>query len=181
MTLNCLYFYIRSMYNCKYIFRCLLLWGYVRQPDDHLGWATLMPFASIYSTNPRTNPWNFCEKILRIGREKKDSVPLSRPFWFFFKKKKFVSSPWKSVTNFVVEWMELIFYDYDGLQPKTTPPKNISRQCSMHHIFTRIWWELDLKRKTSFLLLIRNPGRWGIKVVVNVCCGCPLIMACGYA
>ena len=40
---------------------------YVGQPDDHIGWATLMPFVSIYSTNPRTNPWNFREKILRIG------------------------------------------------------------------------------------------------------------------
>ena len=26
-----------------------------------------MPFASINPTNPRTNPWNFHEKILRIG------------------------------------------------------------------------------------------------------------------
>ena len=27
-----------------------------------------MPFPSIYSSHPRTNPWNFCKKILRIGR-----------------------------------------------------------------------------------------------------------------
>ena len=26
-----------------------------------------MPFVSIYSIHPRTNPWNFHEKILRIG------------------------------------------------------------------------------------------------------------------
>ena len=44
-----------------------LFWAYVGQPDDHIGWATLMPFTSIYSTNPRTNPWNSHEKILRIG------------------------------------------------------------------------------------------------------------------
>ena len=30
-------------------------------------WATLMPFASINPTNPRTSPWNFWKKILRIG------------------------------------------------------------------------------------------------------------------
>ena len=30
-------------------------------------WATPIPFASINPTNPRTNPWNFHEKILRIG------------------------------------------------------------------------------------------------------------------
>ena len=27
-----------------------LFWAYVVQPDDHIGWATSMPFASIYST-----------------------------------------------------------------------------------------------------------------------------------
>ena len=32
---------------------------YVGQPDNHIGCATLMPFASLYCTNPRTNPLNF--------------------------------------------------------------------------------------------------------------------------
>ena len=44
-----------------------LFWAHVGHLDGHIGWATLMPFASIYPTDPRTNPWNFCEKILRIG------------------------------------------------------------------------------------------------------------------
>ena len=48
-----------------------------------LGWATLMPFASIYPTDARTNPWNFREKVLRIGGEKKLSL--------------FESAQWKSV------------------------------------------------------------------------------------
>ena len=39
-------------------------------------WATSLPFASINPTNPRTNPWNFHEKILRIGGAAK---------WVFFK------------------------------------------------------------------------------------------------
>ena len=43
-------------------------WAYVRQPHNHISWATPMPFASINSSSPRTNPWNFQEKILRIGR-----------------------------------------------------------------------------------------------------------------
>ena len=50
-----------------------------------------MPFASINSTNPRTNPWNFHEKILRIGGAGKRGFFeaailnfLSRPFWTFF-------------------------------------------------------------------------------------------------
>ena len=49
------------------------------------------PFASINSTNPRTNPWNFHEKILRIGGAGKWGFFeaailnfLSRPFWIFF-------------------------------------------------------------------------------------------------
>ena len=74
---------------------CLFLscfWAYVGQPHDHIGWSTPMPFASINPTNPRTNPWNFHEKILRIGGAGKwGFYPffLSRPFWiFFFKKEK---------------------------------------------------------------------------------------------
>ena len=41
-------------------------------------------------------------------------------FEFFFckKKKNFASSPWKLVTNYVLEWMGLNFQYYDGLQPK---------------------------------------------------------------
>ena len=32
---------------------------YVRQPEGHIGWVTLMPFASVNPISPRTNPWNF--------------------------------------------------------------------------------------------------------------------------
>ena len=46
-------------------------WAYVGQPQNHIGWATSMPFASINPTNPRTYPWNFHKKILRIGRVEK--------------------------------------------------------------------------------------------------------------
>ena len=35
---------------------------YIQQPDNHIDWATLLPYASIYPTNPRTSPWNFCKK-----------------------------------------------------------------------------------------------------------------------
>ena len=44
-----------------------LFWAYVGQPHGHIGWAIPMPFASMNSTNPRTAPWNFHKKILRIG------------------------------------------------------------------------------------------------------------------
>ena len=52
-----------------------LFWAYVGQPDGHIGWVTLMPFASINPTNPRTNLWNFHKKISRIGDFEK------RRFW----------------------------------------------------------------------------------------------------
>ena len=37
-------------------------------------------------------------------------VFLDRPFWIFF------SAPWKSVTNFVIEWMGLNFNVFPGFQ-----------------------------------------------------------------
>ena len=64
-------------------------WSYVRQPHGHIGWATLMPFASINSTNPRTNLWNFREKILRIGDFEKRCFFESAILNFFFRKKNF--------------------------------------------------------------------------------------------
>ena len=58
-------------------------WAYVGQPHGHIGWTTLMPFATFNLINPRTNPVNFHKKILRISDFEKWSF-LSRPFWFFF-------------------------------------------------------------------------------------------------
>ena len=66
-------------------------WAYVGQPHDHISWAIPMPFSSINSTSPRTNPWKFHEKILRIGGAGKWGFFeaailnfLSWPFWIFF-------------------------------------------------------------------------------------------------
>ena len=65
-----------------------------------MGWAKSMPFASINPTNPRTNPWNFHEKILRIGGAGKWGFFeaailnfLSRPFWFFFASYQWKTQP----------------------------------------------------------------------------------------
>ena len=111
-------------------------WAYIGQPDNHIGWATLMPFPSIYPTNSRTNPLNFSEKywdlwvlkdqslkfswkILRFGGVENLSF-LSRPFWiFFFRKFFFASSQWKSVNIYWIARMGRNFDD--GFQPKTTP------------------------------------------------------------
>ena len=60
-------------------------WAYVQQPQNHIGWATSMTFASISSTNPRTNQLNFQKKILRIGDFEKLSFFQSSILDFFFK------------------------------------------------------------------------------------------------
>ena len=48
----------------------------------------------------------------------KNELFLSRPFWIFFSKKKkiFAWSPWKFVTNYVIEWMGLNFDVFPGFQ-----------------------------------------------------------------
>ena len=79
--------------------------AYVGQPQGHIGWAISMGFASFNPTNPRTNPWNFHEKFLRIGNFE------NQPFWIFF-----AWSPWKSVTNYVIEWMGLNFDVFPSFQ-----------------------------------------------------------------
>ena len=47
----------------------------------------------------------------------KNSI-LNRPFLIFFVQFFFPSSQWTLVTNYVLEWMGINFYYYDGLQPK---------------------------------------------------------------
>ena len=49
--------------------------------------------------------------------------------FFFQKKKKFCFILLKISHKLCVEWMGLKFYDYDGLQPKISPPKHYSQQC----------------------------------------------------
>ena len=62
-------------------------WAYVGQPHDHIGWVTSMSFTSINPTNPRTNPWNFYEKILRIsGAGKLPFFESAILIFFFFQK-----------------------------------------------------------------------------------------------
>ena len=59
-------------------------WAYIRHPKGHIDWATLLPFASIYPTNPRTNSWNFLEKVLKIGRV--ENLFFNGPVWICFQK-----------------------------------------------------------------------------------------------
>ena len=75
----------------KMYFWCFLghFWAYVGQPNGHMGWATSMPFISINSINPRTNPWYLHKKILRIWRFWKTHFFWGSHFEFFFSKKYF--------------------------------------------------------------------------------------------
>ena len=97
-----------------------------------------MLFASNNPTNPRTDPWNFHKKILRIDRVEKWPIFESAILIFFFQKeKKIASSPWKLVTNYALEWMGLYFQYYDDLQPKIRAGIINEHECS--YIPTHCW------------------------------------------
>ena len=88
-------------------------WAYVRQPHDPIGWATLMPFVSINSTNPKTNPWNFHEKILRVGGAGKWGFFESAILNFFFQEKNiFCFISMKTSSPFI--WGIIHFFIIDG-------------------------------------------------------------------
>ena len=97
-----------------------LFWAYAGQPGDHKGLAILIPFISIHSIYPRTNPYNFQEKILRIGGVKKRRFFDRASLNFLFKKIFFASFLWKSVKIYRLEWIGLNFDDYPGFQLKLT-------------------------------------------------------------
>ena len=66
----------------------------------------------------------------------------------------FASSPWKLVTNFVLEWMGLNFYDYDGLQPKITTPKHFRRQCRVENSSREGYQKLPQKTRLKICQFI---------------------------
>ena len=78
--------------------------AYVGQPDSHIGWVTLMPFASINPTIPRTNLWNFGRNCSAFGDVEKLSFFESAILNFFFKKKKifFCFIPMKTCQSLLV-------------------------------------------------------------------------------
>ena len=76
-------------------------WAYVRQPHNHIGWATSMTFASINTINPRNNPWSFCEIFLRIGSIENLSFFELAILIFCSKKKYFSHFPMKISQSFL--------------------------------------------------------------------------------
>ena len=111
---------------------------YIRQPHDNIGWATLMPFASINPTNPRTNLWNFREKFLRIGDFEKRCFFESAILNFFFRKKNFFFAffPWKQVK---VYWLARMGQNFDqGTNASTFWPRPNILKGSVHRYSSKL-------------------------------------------
>ena len=125
---------------------------YVRQPHDHIGWATSMPFASINPTNPRTNLWNFREKILRIGDFEKRCFFESAILNFFFRKKNFFFAffAWKQVK---VYWLARMGQNFDQGKRDSTfwPRQNILKGSvsTRSSINTWLFTEIDVFKKQN--------------------------------
>ena len=115
------------------------------------------------SFNPTQGPINeiFMKKCWKLG-ELKMADFLSQPFWIFIFKKKifFASSQWKLVHIYRIARIFWNFDDYDGLQPKLSAPKHISRQCRMY-IYKRPFINYI---RTCLFLKIQIPKSKGKKV-----------------
>ena len=76
-----------------------------------------LSYLSIYPTNPRTNPWNFCKKILRIGGIEKLSFFESAIFFqnYTYVRAKFPSVKWLEFTKKILKVI-FIFMSWLGSQ-----------------------------------------------------------------
>ena len=118
-----------------------LFWAYVVQPDNHMGWTTSMPFASIYSMYPRTNQWNFRKKILRI-----DSVEnltfLCRPFWIFSFNFFFLLYPYSNLSLFMwfQGWDEILMITLISSK-KLGVYRNMNITVPLADLFSFFFWK----------------------------------------
>ena len=98
-------------------------WAYIGQPDDHIGWAKWMPFASINPTNSRTNSWNFHKKYWELA-SLNNSVFLSRPFCLKKRKKKRIAHEnWSNLLGYH-GWVKILMIFLVSSQISLSP--NIS-------------------------------------------------------
>ena len=91
---------------------------YIQPSDVHIGWATLMPFPSIYPTHPEI----FSKKYWELTVLK---LILSRPFWIFF---SFIQ--WKAVKFSWVARMGRNFDNYPGFQPMRSWANTYAQDCN---------------------------------------------------
>ena len=101
--------------------------AYVWQSDNHLGWATSMPFASINPTNPRTNLQKNLEKILRIGRIEKLIFFWVGHFEFLFLQFfSYFLHPHKNLSNFLGQQGWVKNFMFSLVSSKFLAMRNIS-------------------------------------------------------
>ena len=108
----------------------------------------------------------FFEKKIQNGRLKKGHFSTLSILNIFF-----ASSPWKLVTNYVLEWMGLNFQYYDGLQPKLRAGIINEHECKymilgVNKIFLKSRFFLISNTRKS-LIMIDNTHlitKWCIKV-----------------
>ena len=116
-----------------------------------------MGFASINPTNPRTNLWNFHEKISRIGDFEK------RPFWkishfeFFSRKKNFffLLHFYKNQSKFVWQngWVEILMFSL--VSRKFLGVRNITLY-SVHHLH----WKANLVKDIFLNKFSTSESTW---------------------
>ena len=139
-----------------------------------------MPFVSINSTNQRTNPWNFCEKILRIEGARKWAF-FRRPFWTLFFKKKTICLcffQWKQhwlsyeVSFFLhYEWfLQNLGKDFPPVDLHwffeiyiRTEKKSVSLYWNFISVLTEILFQFLLKFYFSFYLRTEKKYQWELK------------------
>ena len=119
--------------------KIVCFWAYVGQPQNHIGWATPMPFASINFTNPRTNPWNFPWLIFENWRFWK---PQFCGVGYFEKKiseKKSLlhSHDIQSKVLGYQEWVKILASSQKSPNPNISSPSAVQcNKCCMHVIIT---------------------------------------------
>ena len=84
---------------------------YVGQPDDQIGWAISMPFASIYCTTLAQGPIlkNFAKKNLRFGVVENVSFFASTILIFFFKTKISLLHLHENQSTFIILMITLVY------------------------------------------------------------------------
>ena len=113
-----------------------------------------MPYASIYPTNPRTNPWNFCKKILRIGG-------IEKLFFFWVGHFEFFCFiPMKTSKSLLVSKDGSKFWSSPTWQHFLTQTKHFegSVNCVMSFFFKKNKFFCFIPMKTSQSLLVSKDG-----------------------
>ena len=118
-----------SAYISWHLALLALFWAYIGQLDNHIGWVTLINFASIYSKKQSTNPWNFHERNIENWWAWKTQLLWVATFWFIFQKMLLLHH--SLVKIYRLAWMGLNFDDYCGFQLKRTHANQYKHHCRM--------------------------------------------------